>query len=282
VFPVPTNPWFAAFPEVLNYNNLSAEVLGADFIAVKVGDVNGSAQANLLSVEDRNLNGRFELEVEDVLLKAGELTRVAVRARELAKVQGYQYTLQLNPTAATIEQVIPVAVGEAHLGQRYQSEGSLTSSWNWPTGQADGSVSDEDVLYELVIRAKASVRLREVLSISSRYTMAEAYGRSGELKEVGLAFVQPNTIAFTNTLYQNYPNPFTEETAISFFLSKGGRVSLTIQDGLGRRQSIVQAELTAGYHSYQINVRELRMTGVLTYTLECGDFRQSKKMVVAE
>ncbi len=35
VFPVPTNPWFAAFPEVLNYNNLSAEVLGAGFIAVK-------------------------------------------------------------------------------------------------------------------------------------------------------------------------------------------------------------------------------------------------------
>jgi hypothetical protein len=282
VFPVPTNPWFAPFPEVLNYNNLSAEVLGADFIAVKVGDVNGSAQANLLATEERSLNGRFELEVEDVLLRAGELTRVAVRARELAKVQGYQYTLQLNTTAATIEQVLPAAVGEAHLGQRYQSEGSLTSSWNWSTGQADGSVSDEDVLYELVIRAKASVRLREVLSISSRYTMAEAYGRSGELKEVGLAFVQPNTIELTNTLYQNQPNPFVEETMIRFYLHEGGLTTLNLQDGLGRTLQVMQATLPAGYHEYRVRARELGMIGVVTYTLRCGEYTASKRMIVVE
>ncbi len=282
VFPVPTNPWFAAFPEVLNYNNLSAEVLGADFIAVKVGDVNGSAQANLLSVEDRNLNGRFELEVEDVLLKAGELTRVAVRARELAKVQGYQYTLQLNPTAATIEQVLPAAVGEAHLGQRYVSEGSLTSSWNWSTGQADGSVRDEDVLYELVIRAKASVRLREVLSVSSRYTIAEAYGRSGELKEVGIAFTQPNGIQMTNALYQNQPNPFVEETTIRFYLHEGGLTTLNLQDGLGRTLQVMQATLPAGYHEYRVRARELGMTGVVTYTLRCGEYTESKRMIVVE
>jgi hypothetical protein len=282
VFPVPTNPWFAAFPEVLNYNNLGAQVLGADFIAVKVGDVNGSAQANLLSVEDRNLNGRFELEVEDVLLKAGELTRVAVRARELTKVQGYQYTLQLNTTAATIEQVIPAATGEAHLGQRYQSEGSLTSSWNWSTGQADGSVSDEDVLYELVIRARASVRLREVLSISSRYTMAEAYGRSGELKEVGIAFVQPNTTELTNTLYQNQPNPFVEETVIRFYLAAGGPATLSLQDGLGRTLQVMQATLPAGYHEYRVRARELGMTGVVTYTLQCSGDYISKQMIIIE
>jgi hypothetical protein len=205
-----------------------------------------------------------------------------VRARELTKVQGYQYTLQLNTTAATIEQVLPAAVGEAHLGQRYVSEGSLTSSWNWSTGQADGSVSDEDVLYELVIRVKASVRLREVLSVSSRYTMAEAYSRSGELKEVGLAFVQSTSVQTTNVLYQNIPNPFTEETVIRFYLAEGGPATLSLQDGLGRNLQVMQATLPAGYHEYRVSAKVRGLTGVVSYTLRCGDYQETKTMLIIE
>ncbi|MCB0705567.1 MAG: hypothetical protein KDC34_09675 [Saprospiraceae bacterium] len=43
VFPNPLNPWEEPFPEVLNFNNLSEDVLDADFIGIKVGDVNSSA-----------------------------------------------------------------------------------------------------------------------------------------------------------------------------------------------------------------------------------------------
>ncbi|MBR9919907.1 MAG: hypothetical protein GYB31_03650 [Bacteroidetes bacterium] len=42
-FPNPMAPWEEAFPEVINLNNLSDDVLNADFIGIKVGDVNGSA-----------------------------------------------------------------------------------------------------------------------------------------------------------------------------------------------------------------------------------------------
>ena len=42
LFPDPANPWKTAFPEVANINNLQADVK-ADFVAVKIGDVNGSA-----------------------------------------------------------------------------------------------------------------------------------------------------------------------------------------------------------------------------------------------
>jgi Carboxypeptidase regulatory-like domain len=282
VFPNPSNPWQENFPEALSINNLQAELMNADFVAIKIGDVNGSAQPNLLAVEERSLRGRFELEIEDVELRAGEVTRVAVRARDLAKVQGYQYTLQLNPTAATIEQVIPAALGEAHLGQRYLSEGSLTSSWNWVTGQADGSIGEADLLYELVIRAKASVRLQEIVSIGSRYTPAEAYNRIGELMEVQLAFVKPSTLESSNKLYQNYPNPFNEETVIRFYLIAGGQTVLSLQDGLGRTLQVVQASLPAGYHEYKVNARALGLTGIISYTLQCGAYQETRQMIIVE
>ncbi len=43
VFPNPANPFATPFPEVLNFNNLTEDVLNANFIGIKVGDVNLSA-----------------------------------------------------------------------------------------------------------------------------------------------------------------------------------------------------------------------------------------------
>ena len=43
VFPNPVNPFSTMFPEVLNFNDLNEDALGSDLIAIKVGDVNLSA-----------------------------------------------------------------------------------------------------------------------------------------------------------------------------------------------------------------------------------------------
>ncbi|MEL6968669.1 MAG: SdrD B-like domain-containing protein [Bacteroidota bacterium] len=42
-FPQPDNPWVEFFPELININDLIGEELNAGFIAIKIGDVNGSA-----------------------------------------------------------------------------------------------------------------------------------------------------------------------------------------------------------------------------------------------
>lgn len=44
VFPDPNNPWAESIPEVFNINNISDSVIEQNFIAIKTGDVNGSAQ----------------------------------------------------------------------------------------------------------------------------------------------------------------------------------------------------------------------------------------------
>lgn len=47
VFPNPANPFATPFPEVVNYNNVQADILNANFIGVKIGDVNLSANPQL-------------------------------------------------------------------------------------------------------------------------------------------------------------------------------------------------------------------------------------------
>lgn len=42
-FPVPINPWFESFPEVININDIQGFNINQNFTAIKLGDVNGSA-----------------------------------------------------------------------------------------------------------------------------------------------------------------------------------------------------------------------------------------------
>lgn len=49
VFPNPLNPFAEQFPEVVNLNGTSGTVANVDFVAVKTGDVNGTAIANTSS-----------------------------------------------------------------------------------------------------------------------------------------------------------------------------------------------------------------------------------------
>ena len=65
VFPNPTNPFASTFPEVINFNDLTEDEI-ANFMAIKVGDVNGSATANeLLQGDTRNKNGKLQLGPKD-------------------------------------------------------------------------------------------------------------------------------------------------------------------------------------------------------------------------
>ena len=93
-FPEPNNPWFEAFPESLDYENLMEPMYDQDFVAIKIGDVNGSAATDALaSIEDREFEGTFAFEVTDQKLNLGSEYTIEFRAQNLEDIQGYQFTL---------------------------------------------------------------------------------------------------------------------------------------------------------------------------------------------
>jgi hypothetical protein len=281
-FPESTNPWYETFPELINENNLVGDVLDADFVGVKIGDVNGSAQANALASDDRTLNGIFHLNAEDIDMKTGNTYTVAVTAENLNTIEGFQGTLQLSGVElVAIEYGVTTA---EHFGLPYASEGAITMSWNHNGGGRDGlaSVSHDDVLFSLVLRATEDQPLRKVLSISSRYTVAEAY-RSGELTDLGIEFTNGWSVAKEFVLYQNTPNPFAAATLIGFNLPEDATATVTINDVSGRVLTIIKGDYAAGYNSINVTKQMIKgATGVLSYTVEAGDHRATKRMIVVD
>ncbi|MBK6950144.1 MAG: hypothetical protein IPH16_20545 [Haliscomenobacter sp.] len=76
-FPESGNPLEAPFPEAKNFNNFRLKDVKANFIAVKVGDINGSAIANqLMSSETRTTGGDMVIRAKDQQFAAGETITV--------------------------------------------------------------------------------------------------------------------------------------------------------------------------------------------------------------
>jgi len=103
------------------------------------------------------------------------------------------------------------------------------------------------------------------------------------IEYVGLA--DDNQIPSEYNLYQNHPNPFNPTTTLRYDLPEDGMVNITIYDMMGRRViSLVNDHQTVGYKSIQWNGKnnlgEPVSAGMYIYTIQAGDFRQTKKMVL--
>jgi hypothetical protein len=86
-------------------------------------------------------------------------------------------------------------------------------------------------------------------------------------------------------LNQNYPNPFNPITSLRYDLPEGGLVNITIYDMMGRIvKTLVNSSQTAGYKSIIWNATNNRnepvSAGLYLYSIQAGEFRQTKKMVL--
>jgi hypothetical protein len=277
LFPNPINPWADpdGFPEVISYNNMQNNDLAADFVAIKVGDVNGSAATNSLgSAEDRTMMGDLLFHTKDMELKAGQTYQIPFFGDD-QEVLGYQFTIELGQGVDLINIEEGLAT-EENFGFTKLDDGALTTSWNEATARELGS---EEVIFTLVIRANETTTLSEALSVSSRYTVAEAYNADGELLNIQLAF--GNEIAEGFELYQNVPNPFTGITRIVFRLPEATSATLTVMDASGRVLNVLQGDYAKGYNEVQLS-DFAGVSGVLYYQLETTTHTATRKMIILE
>jgi hypothetical protein len=277
-FPNATNPWAEAFPEVISLNDVTADQLANNFVAVKIGDVNGSAAANqLLGADDRNMTGALTLTAADVAMKAGETYTVEVAAANFNNF-GYQFTMNFDADAMEFVSVGNGLATAENFGLTMLSEGAITASYY--NAEAVRVAADEAV-FTLTFVAKADAQLSEVLSINSRYTTAEAYAANGDVQNVELDFNNGSTVAGFE-LYQNTPNPFATETSIGFNLGADKEATITISDISGKVIKVIEVDGVKGYNQVVLSRNEVAASGILYYQLDTDTDSATKKMILID
>jgi len=275
-FPVPSDPWSASFPEVININDLQGKIR-ADFIAIKMGDVNGTALVNGLGNAEVRTSGQLKLNTQEQSLKMGAEYRVAFTADDLQNIQGYQFALSLDQSKVELLD-IEYGVAKAENFGIFKNEGLITTSWN-QVGLAT-AIAKPGALFTLVLRAKAEAKLSSALSLNRRVS-PEAYNQHNENLGVALNY-QGVSIAEVYQLIQNTPNPFSDETVIGFTLPKETKATLSIRDVKGALIYKVEGNYTKGSNQVTLKKAQLGASGVLYYTLETAEFIATKKMVILE
>ena len=259
------------FSEVYNINNLASD-MAIDFVAVKIGDLNGTATPNsLMGAESRTTAGTLTLNATDRLVQAGETVTVAFTA-DMAKAAGYQFTLDFN--GLQMVDLVEGAAKAANFNTNLAARGILTTSF-------DGEATDGD-LFAVSFVATTTGQLSELISVNSEYTTAEAYTTSGELLDVALNFNASEVVSADFQLSQNTPNPFTGETMIRFNLPTAGTATLTVMDVQGKVLLQNTGDFAKGANQISINSKQLSTTGVLYYQLESADNVATKKMIILD
>ena len=289
IFNNPSNPLIESFPETYPINGLNSDMNDIDFIAVKTGDLNCSATVNLNdSGDDRNFEGQLKLRVEEQEMRAGETYMIDVKANDFNEILGYQFTLGFDENTIELLDVLEgdlPGLTDNNFNLQGIAQGAITTSWNHQTAI---SLEDNAILFTLEVKAKQDMSVSELFNISSRYTAAEAYkevetnvdlmdvvfeyqGTSGEILEAdGFA------------LFQNRPNPFKDETLISFNLPETGFASLKIYDLSGKTLFRISGDYDKGYNELNIDRSELSESGVLYYELSTAKHTAVQKMIVID
>ena len=161
-----------------------------------------------------------------------------------------------------------------------QTTYGLVRDGNW--GQA--SIPVEDIRGDYIDLRMLSYQfvILEVNGASCEFGLDDIYWSGGG--EV-LKISNSNNIPDRFLLNDNYPNPFNPSTNINYNIPEHNFVNITIYDMMGRVvKTLVNGSQTAGFKSIQWNatnnINEPVSAGLYLYTIQAGDFRQTKKMVL--
>ena len=123
--------------------------------------------------------------------------------------------------------------------------------------------------------------VNDTITVLSDSTMPLFWLGGQELKTIE----NVGTMPLDYFLEQNFPNPFNPITTLRYYLPKSNLVNITIYDMMGRVvKTLVNGSETAGFKSVLWNATNDRnepvSAGLYLYTIQAGEFRQTKKMVL--
>ncbi|MGE5432093.1 MAG: two-component regulator propeller domain-containing protein [Syntrophomonadaceae bacterium] len=190
----------------------------------------------------------------------------------LMKFDGQNFSKPEIPGLRAQEYMSSVAVDEKGViwaGHGYEGIFKYDGS-NWTQLNSSNSVIRAGVIYKITIDKYGNKWINYGNGVF-------VYNENGIVSEVkGETVSAPKEFSLT----QNYPNPFNPTTNISYSIHEAQNVKLTVYDMLGKEVSILVNEYkSAGTYRVNFNASHLP-SGVYIYTIQAGEFRESKKLVL--
>jgi hypothetical protein len=242
VFADPTNPFAEPLQDRVTFATLLAND-EADFIGIKMGDIDGNAEANQLLTSDER-TAPFAWQIADQSLTAGSTFTFQMMPEMDAKA--VQFTLNTTGLELLAVEGLPE---EAFALSRDR----MTLAW---FGDATPTIT-------ITARATRDGRLSDLLRLSDEVTRSVAFTADAQAHEQLLHFRQSALNGFE--VFQNAPNPAHSSTNIDFYLPASGNVQLSLFDVNGRVVAEQNGHFTEGYQRFVVSDLERFPAGTMLY-----------------
>ncbi len=267
------NPWVGTEGmHSITLENVLEDNISNKFLGLKIGDVNNSVKlSDIGNMQPRNIVG---LNIDNVKYDAGELVKVPVYANGLENIAGMQIGIKYNN--ANLE-VARVEAGKMSIAENNYAvkDGVLYMSWNSTKGN---TYNDDEILFTIYFTAKEAGQLINQLGVADVIS-PEAY--SDDLDVYGIELNYRNADSGEFELFQNTPNPFSNETVISFEIPESGVVTTTVYDVTGKVIVQKSSNFEKGKNSVKMSKDDLNnVSGVLYYKVEFNGDAVIKKMIL--
>lgn len=280
---------YNVFPYQETHSVVMTDGMVKNFIGVKVGDILGHANPNMLHVEDiddRDIE-LLRLQAPNQSVKTGEIVELTFSTEDFERIASYQMELLFdNQRLSYLDFAAPAQgpLASAMAGISAADEGSLRISWFDLQGNGV-TLNEKAEVFTLRFEAKAPIDdMSGLFTLNSTKILSEAHIADGDPVKLVLEFVDPDggTIASKGySLHQNMPNPFQNITKIGFELPEAMDAEVIIHDHLGRVIDRISGYYDRGYNQVVWN-RANAQSGVYYYTLKTKDYTATKNMILLD
>ncbi|MBK9022467.1 MAG: T9SS type A sorting domain-containing protein [Saprospiraceae bacterium] len=270
-FANPANPFASAFPEQISVVP-NATMNDLDFFGMKLGDVNNNVTLSLNGdndIEVRDLK-TLSFTADDQIIPAGIATQITFKVSDFASIEGFQMAVNAAQGVA----IKNIESNDLNFGTdnfNLVSDSKAKLSWN-----NDGVSSTEGALTFTIISNK-DIKVSEALSVDAQDLKATAYGSDESEYKVDMKFNGSSNEGVT--VFQNRPNPFSDETRIGVTLPENLDVTLKIYDINGRTIYQTTKQYAKGSNEILINANMINANGVLYYEVSTKYGTEMRKMI---
>lgn len=279
-FETPADALDGGWDSTVDFNGLLSMDYYTDFVAVKVGDVNGSYETDLNGeIDERFAGSDLNIQLENTPLTKGDVYRIDVYGQSDQSIIGYQFALNYETEMVKLVEIESSLqdLTEANFGV-VEEEGVIGTSWHQEG--VENTFKPGQKIFTLVFEVLQSGKVADVISFNDSRILPESYNVSLQTGGVNLEFVAPEEMGTEFVLHQNYPNPFVDETMIPFYLPNDGEAILRVYDVSGKEIFNQTRLWTEGYQEWGLSKVNLPTSGILFYQIETENGTQTRRMVL--
>ncbi|WP_236978502.1 T9SS type A sorting domain-containing protein [Membranihabitans maritimus] len=253
-----------------------------DFTGVKIGDVDFSYMESSDNSRGRNLSfenvvdgSSFIFNIKDRVLNPGKIYKIPVTAGNVDNILGFQFELQGDEGAVSSLNILPGVLQITSDNYSFGELGKLYVSWSDARGVM---VNQGDVLFTAEVQVNERKTVQSLFQLGNSVLAPESYIEPGIVQGLDVR-IMPDHMEGSRNFVNHAPNPFSEETVISFELDEEEMVKFSVYDMAGK--AIISKEINGsrGMNSEVIFGEALPASGIYFYEIKSSSIHRINKVV---